>query len=140
MGERRFAASVAKKLSQLGALTKGDRRGCSEGVDLAQFDKLLGKWGNQGVDDLWDTIERRKAATRGLQLACNEQCLVGKYEGSDFATFAAETKRALSAAGCHRATTPSERADSSKKLLNKVSAAVTMSLHTVTISLQEAAQ
>ena len=42
MGELRFAASVARKLAQLGALTKGDRRGCSEGVDMTQFDKLLG--------------------------------------------------------------------------------------------------
>jgi len=49
-GEQRFAAAVAKRLTQLGAITKGDRRGCSgakDGIDFSGFSLLLGKWGNQ---------------------------------------------------------------------------------------------
>ena len=45
-GEQRFAAAVARRLTQLGALTKGDRRGCCDGFDVSKFGDVTGKWGD----------------------------------------------------------------------------------------------
>ena len=51
-GEQRFAAAVARRLTQLGALTKGDRRGCCDGFDVSKFGDVTGKWGDSGVEEM----------------------------------------------------------------------------------------
>ena len=45
-----WESTVARRASKVdGALTKGDRRGCSDGLDLGQFEQLLSKWGIAGA-------------------------------------------------------------------------------------------
>jgi len=53
-GERRFAASVAKKMSSLGALTKGDRRAAS-GSDFSSFD-IDSKFGRLALQRFYDCM------------------------------------------------------------------------------------
>ena len=54
-GERRFASSLAKKLQQLGAITKGDRR-AADAADLTSFD-VDTKYGSKALAALLDLIQ-----------------------------------------------------------------------------------
>ena len=53
-GERRFAAAVAKRMANLGALTKGDRRAAS-GSDLSEFD-IDSRFGRRSLQRLYESI------------------------------------------------------------------------------------
>merc|ERR1719421_2477061 len=53
-GERRFASTVAKRLQQLGALTKGDRR-AADASDLSAFDCDTG-YGRQAMQIVLDKV------------------------------------------------------------------------------------
>tara|TARA_B110000858_G_scaffold8484_1_gene9064 strand:+ start:870 stop:4238 length:3369 start_codon:yes stop_codon:yes gene_type:complete len=53
-GERRFASTVAKRLQQLGAITKGDRR-AADASDLSMFD-VDTKWGKKAFDELIEVL------------------------------------------------------------------------------------
>lgn len=65
-GERRFAASVAKRLQSLGALTKGDRRAAT-GADLSMFN--------------YDTVYGRTALKLMYQAICKVSSRVGTRWG-----------------------------------------------------------
>ena len=54
-GERRFASSLAKKLQQLGAITKGDRR-AADAADLTSFD-VDTKYGSKALTELLELIQ-----------------------------------------------------------------------------------
>ncbi|XP_055305028.1 protein strawberry notch-like [Sitodiplosis mosellana] len=54
-GERRFAASVAKRLESLGALTHGDRRATADTRDLSQFN-VENKYGKAALRTVYKTI------------------------------------------------------------------------------------
>lgn len=53
-GERRFAASVSKRMAGLGALTKGDRRAAT-GSDLTEFD-IDSKFGRMSLQRLYTCL------------------------------------------------------------------------------------
>jgi len=57
-GERRFAAELAKRLQQLGALTKGDRR-AADNANLSQFD-FQTKYGKNALEEVVTTIASRR--------------------------------------------------------------------------------
>ena len=60
-GERRFAASVARRLQSLGALTKGDRRAAT-GADLSMFN--------------YDTVYGRTALRFMYQHICKVRIII----------------------------------------------------------------
>ncbi len=53
-GERRFAAAVAKRMANLGALTKGDRRAAS-GSDMGEFD-VDSKFGKRSLKRFYSSM------------------------------------------------------------------------------------
>ena len=60
---------------QLGALTKGDRRGCCDGFDVSKFSDVTGKWGDYGVEEMCNAFVQERppngasAALRATVLA-----------------------------------------------------------------------
>jgi hypothetical protein len=54
-GERRFASAVSKRMAQLGALTKGDRRAAS-GSDLSEFD-IDSTFGRRALVRTYDALD-----------------------------------------------------------------------------------
>ena len=70
-GEKRFAAAVTKRLQQLGALTKGDRKAAGGGgIDVTKFSDVTGKWG--------ELVEKRAVSPGGQHL---HLCLPGASQG-----------------------------------------------------------
>ena len=53
-GEMRFAASIAKRMSSLGALTKGDRRAAT-GTNLSDFE-FDSRFGRRGLKRFYDCM------------------------------------------------------------------------------------
>ena len=67
-GEKRFAAAVTKRLQQLGALTKGDRKAAGGGgIDVTKFSDVTGKWG--------ELVEKRAVSPGGQHLHLPAWCL-----------------------------------------------------------------
>lgn len=58
-GERRFAATVAKRLESLGALTRGDRRAAFEGFDFGNLDFICGSRALRKMSDCIENEEER---------------------------------------------------------------------------------
>ena len=61
-GERRFASTVAKRLQQLGALTKADRR-AADASDLSQFD-VDTKWGRAAMQIILDMLSNAEHSSQ----------------------------------------------------------------------------
>ena len=59
-GERRFAAAVSKRMAQLGALTKGDRRAAT-GTDLSDFD-VDSPFGRRALTRLYNNLREPPAS------------------------------------------------------------------------------
>ena len=59
-GERRFAAAVSKRMAQLGALTKGDRRAAT-GTDLSDFD-VDSLFGRRALARLYNNLREPPAS------------------------------------------------------------------------------
>ena len=59
-GERRFAAAVSKRMAQLGALTKGDRRAAT-GTDLSDFD-VDSLFGRRALTRLYNNLREPPAS------------------------------------------------------------------------------
>jgi len=59
-GERRFAAAVSKRMAQLGALTKGDRRAAT-GTDLSDFD-IDSLFGRRALTRLYNNLREPPAS------------------------------------------------------------------------------
>ena len=60
-GERRFAAAVSKRMANLGALTKGDRRAAT-GTDLSKFD-IDSAFGKRALNRVYISLRERPFST-----------------------------------------------------------------------------
>lgn len=74
-GERRFAASVAKRLESLGALTHADRR-ATDTRDLSQFN-VDNKYGRSALRSVYNSIIRGDQVIDGIPAPKN-------YDGNFF--------------------------------------------------------
>lgn len=54
-GEKRFAATVARRLEQLGALSRGERKAGSGGTDFSKYN-FESKYGRYAIDQVIDTL------------------------------------------------------------------------------------
>jgi hypothetical protein len=86
-GERRFAATVAKRLQSLGALTKGDRRAAA-GQDLHEFD-LDNQYGRDSLRKMLEAIDGGTSIAAGaipqdLKKRCGDVCM---GDGDDVRTW-----------------------------------------------------
>ena len=97
-GEQRFGAAVSKRLQQLGALTKGDRRSCSDGIDLSKFSDLTGKWGDKALEEMWNAL-KHVTPPKGSKVALRTTLLSADSRHGSFEAFAASAQRTLLNAG-----------------------------------------
>ena len=97
-GEQRFGAAVSKRLHQLGALTKGDRRSCSDGIDLSKFSDLTGRWGDKALEEMWYAL-KHVIPPKGSKVALRTTLLSADSRHGSFEAFAASTQRTLLNAG-----------------------------------------
>lgn len=64
-GEKRFLSTIARRLSQLGALTRGQRDAASTG-DLAKYD-FESEYGSAAVQATLDAMARKRATSLGFE-------------------------------------------------------------------------